>query len=68
MGKTIIKSGTPWLLILQITLLVLSYGHIVNDLPWWVIWAPCLFFVAIIGIVLVVALIVTIIAAIASFL
>jgi hypothetical protein len=38
---TLFGGGGLWLL-LQVALLVLYYGNIYPDLPWFVVWFPCL--------------------------
>jgi hypothetical protein len=52
---TLIDGG--WIILIQAAMLVLYYGGIFPNLPWWVVWFPFLVVAAILGIVLLIILV-----------
>lgn len=62
---TIFGGGGLWLLA-QATLLVLHYGNIVQNLPWWVVWFPSLIAVGCIIIAIAIFLLFIILSAVFS--
>jgi ABC-type multidrug transport system permease subunit len=62
-----VKTGIPWVLIIQVILLVIGYGNIIPNLPWFVIWFPCLLVVGILSLYLLIIAIILIVAVIAAF-
>jgi len=63
---TEVNFGFGFWLIAQVALLVIHYGDIVANLPWWVVWFPSLLLIGFIAIAIVGFIVLMVLAAIFS--